>query len=497
MRVGILGIQHESNTFVAKPTTLADFEADRLLRGQQIVDACAKAHHETGGFLEGLERERIEPVPLFFARATPGGTIARDADEQLIERALEALDQAGPLDGLLVAPHGAAVSERHRDFDGHWLTLVRQRLGPKVPIVCTLDPHANVSRRMIQTCDATIAYRTNPHVDQRETGLTAARLIARHLEGRIKLTQALTHPPVAISMDKQETAARPCSDLYALANDVQERSGVLSDSVILGFPYADVEEMGSAFIVVTDDEPDRAHRYANELADWLREHHHRFACDLPGVEQAVREAAETSERICLLDVGDNVGGGSPADGTLIALELHKQYVDRSFVCLFDPEAVKEAKAAGVGAECTLAMGGKTDRKHGKPFTTDVTVRKLHDGHFSEDQPRHGGRSHWDMGPSVVVETERGMTILLNSIRTPPFSLGQITGMGLDPQDFRVFVAKGVNAPIAAYKPVVDRFIRVNTPGVTAADMTTFTYKYRPKPLFPFEGLDAAPSARGR
>lgn len=489
MRVGILAIQHESNTFVPAPTTLADFESNLLATGSQVVDAAAEAHHEVGGFLEGLKEAGLEAVPLLFARATPSGTIAADTADQLVSMAMEQLEGAGPLDGLLVAPHGAAVSEHHRDFDGHWLELLRQRVGPETPIVCTLDPHANVSRRMINACHATIAYRTNPHTDQRQTGLIAANLIARHLRGRVKLTQALAHPPVAISIDKQETAARPCFDLYALANDVQERSAVLSDSVILGFPYADVEEMGSAFIVVTDNDPGLAHRCADELAEWLGEHRHRFACDLPDVEQAVSEVTDSTQRICLLDVGDNIGGGSPGDGTTLAHALHQQYVGQSFICLYDPLAVEQASSAGVGAERVLTMGGKTDNKHGKPFTTEATVRKLHDGHFTEDQPRHGGRTHWEMGPTAIVETERGMTVMLTSRRTPPFSLGQIHGTGLDPQQFRVFVAKGVNAPIAAYKQVCDRFIRVNTPGVTGADMTRFTYQHRPKPLFPFEELE--------
>ncbi|MFW6059763.1 MAG: M81 family metallopeptidase [Phycisphaeraceae bacterium] len=486
MRVGIIALQHESNTFVPTPTTLADFEANTLALGQAVRDAAAGAHHEVAGFLAGLEEANVEAVPIMFARATPSGTITAETVDQLLDLIHQQLDGAGTLDGLLVAPHGAAVSERERDLDGYWLNIVRERVGPEMPIACTLDPHANVSQRMIDACNATITYRTNPHTDQRDVGLKAARLLTRMLRGEVTLTQAVAHPQVAISIDKQETAAQPCADLYALANEIQQRDKVLSDSVILGFPYADVAELGSGFIVVTDNDRALAQRYADELSQWLYEHRQRYACDLPEVDEAVREVAQSKERICLLDVGDNIGGGGPADGTTLAHALDKHGVADSIICLYDAEAAQQARDAGVGAKLTLTMGGKTDNRHGEPFTAEVTVRRLHDGKFRETEPRHGGRTAWDQGPTAIVQTARGLTILLNSRRTSPFSLHQINSTGLDAAQFRVFVAKGVNAPIAAYQEVADRFIRVNTPGLTGANMTRFTYQHRPKPLYPFE-----------
>lgn len=492
MRVGVIALRHESNTFISKPTTLEDFQSHSLRVGEAVRhEGTADAHNEVAGFFAGLEEAGVDAVPVMYAGATPSGVITTETADHLVDLMHGQLDSAGELDGLLVAPHGAAVAEAYRDFDGHWLTLLRDRFGPDMPIVCTLDPHTNLSQRMIDACDATITYRTNPHVDQRPTGLIAARLLTRMLRGEVKLTQALVESQVAISIDKQETAAQPCADLYALANEIQQRDGVLSDSVALGFPYADVAEMGTKFIVVTDNDPDMAQRYGEELAQWLREHRHRFACDLPDVDEAVRDVAQSSDRICLLDVGDNVGGGGPADGTTLAHALHEHNVAQSFICLYDAEAQQQARDAGVGARLTLTMGGKFDDRHGAPFTAEVTVRHLDDGKYHETQPRHGGRAHWDQGPTAIVETDRGLTVMLNSRRTSPFSLQQIDGCGLDARQFRVLVAKGVNAPVAAYESVVDRFIRVNTPGLTGADMTKFHFDHRPKPLYPFEELDTA------
>ncbi|HEX7009026.1 MAG TPA: M81 family metallopeptidase [Phycisphaeraceae bacterium] len=486
MRVGIIALQHESNTFLPVPTTLEAYRRDALLTGEAIREAYGSSHHEVGGFFHGLREADLTAVPLLLALATPAGPLSADTVETLIRLMFEQLDAAGPLDGLLVAPHGAAVAEGQRDFDGHWLTLLRQRLGQRIPIVCTLDLHANVSGAMVAACNATLAYRTNPHLDQHETGLRAARLMAQMLRGQVRPVQVLVSPPLAVSIDRQETAAPPCDALYAFADEVRHRPGVLDVSIQMGFPYADVEEMGTTVIAIADGDESLARAAAQDLADYLIAHRHDFACGLAEVDEAVREAARSAERVCLLDVGDNVGGGSPGDGTVLAHALHKQGVDRSFVCLCDSEAQQAARSAGVGATLTLSMGGKTDDLHGQPLTAPVTVVSLHDGHYSESRPRHGGRTRYNMGPTAVVRTPRGLTLLLHSQRVPPFSLAQLTSCGLDPASFHVLAAKGVNAPIAAYREVCDKFIRVNTPGVTCADMTRLTFHRRRKPLFPFE-----------
>ena len=156
--------------------------------------------------------------------------------EQLVARSCELLAAAGPLDGLLVAPHGAAVCAGIADFDGRLLTQVRQQIGAAIPMVCTIDPHANLSAAMVEACDAVIAYRTNPHLDQRDRGIEAAALLLRHMRGEIRLQTAAAFPPLVINIERQRTAAEPCVSLYAMADDIRRRPGVVSVSVVLGFP---------------------------------------------------------------------------------------------------------------------------------------------------------------------------------------------------------------------------------------------------------------------
>src|SRR5688572_26619304 len=174
MRVGIIALQHESNTFLSTPTKLEYVQRNVLMTGDALIRRFEPSHHEVGGFIHGLRDAGIEMVPIFAAQATPSGTIVAEAYRALLDTMLRELERAGTLDGLLVAPHGAGVCESERDMDGHWLTTLRQRMGPAIPMICTLDLHANVSQRMIDSCDATIGYRTNPHLDQRARGLEAA-----------------------------------------------------------------------------------------------------------------------------------------------------------------------------------------------------------------------------------------------------------------------------------------------------------------------------------
>jgi microcystin degradation protein MlrC len=185
-------------------------------------------------------------------------------------------------------------------------------------------------------------------------------------------------------------------------------------------------------------------------------------------------------------MGDNVGGGSPGDGTILAQAIHQQKIPKSFVCICDPESVAQAEAAGEWGVCHFRVGGKSDDRHGEPLDCEATVVGLFDGHFEEPQPRHGGFTHMDQGLTAVIRTDDLLTIMLTSRRTPPFSLRQLTAHGIEPHEFHLLVAKGVSAPVAAYKEVCKYFIRVNTPGCTTADIQHLAYHHRRRPMFPFE-----------
>jgi microcystin degradation protein MlrC len=485
MRIGIIALLHETNTFIGEPTTIANFEREMLLVGEAIRERCTGTEHEIGGFLLELDRREAEAVPIFVARALPFGTVTDETYAELLRRMFAALTAAAPLDGLLLAPHGATVSETVRDVDGDWMTRVREAVGPDVPIVATADPHANLSARMVAAVDAIVAYRSNPHVDQRARGVEAASLVCRAVTGEIRPTQAAAFPPMAMPIDRQCTSEEPCASFVRRFVELRARHGLLSASLFFGFPYADVPEMGTAVNVVTDGDPALAQRLADELAGELWDRREEFRSDLLDVPAGVDRALELESPVCLLDMGDNVGGGSPADGTFLAHEFLRRGLGPTFVCLCDPEAVRTAEAAGVGATLDLAVGGRTDALHGPPLDATFRVQWIGDGRFSEPEARHGGMRDFDQGRTAIVTTGP-LTIMLTSRRMVPFSLHQLTDLGLDPASFRFLVAKGVNAPLAAYAPVCNGIVRIDTPGVTSCDVNRLAYEHRRRPMFPFE-----------
>jgi microcystin degradation protein MlrC len=488
MRVGILALLQESNTFISGKTTLEHFQQDVLLSGEAIRRQFQDAPHEIGGFFQGLKKAGIEAVPIFAARAYPNGTIEAATFDHLVGQMMDELEAAGPLDGILAAPHGATVAENHPDADGYWLTRVRESMGLQKPLIATLDLHANLSQAMVDATTALIAYQTNPHLDQLETGLRAADLMARTLSGSVYPTQAAAFPALAINIQNQNTAEFPLSSFYDQINAAANGPDVLSHSVLLGFPYADVEEMGSSALVVTNDQPQQAQELAWAIEQKFLAEKDEFEPQFTSVESALEEVcAHPETRYTLLDMGDNVGGGSPADSTILLHALHKANIEGSFVCIYDPQAVETAASAAVGESVDLSIGAHSDALHGAPLDCKAELLSVHDGKFSENQARHGGFTDFDQGATAIVKCPPGITVMLTSKRIPPFSLAQLTACKLDPNDFRVFVAKGVIAPQAAYREVCDRFIHVNTPGVTCADMTQLHFKHRRRPMFPFEG----------
>jgi microcystin degradation protein MlrC len=187
-----------------------------------------------------------------------------------------------------------------------------------------------------------------------------------------------------------------------------------------------------------------------------------------------------------VDLGDNIGGGSSGDGTVLLEQLMNQGAKRAVVVLYDPEAAALARKLGTGAAFDHPVGGKLDRIHGAPLAVHGIIRSLHDGKWVEHEPRHGGLRFNDQGATAIVELAGSNLLVLNSQRTPPFSLGQLESLGIDPAQQTILVVKAAVAYRAAYGPIAGEIIEVDTPGLTAIDPTRFDYKHRRRPMYPFE-----------
>jgi microcystin degradation protein MlrC len=480
---------HESNTYSSVPATLAEWMADEgILTGEAIRALYATSRSTLAGIL-ALEDEdpEVTIVPLVFARLTPMGTISAEAIEHLMELVTTSLRDEGPWDAVILPQHGAAVSDPYPDADGEMIRRVREVVGPDVPIGVPLDMHANISRQMVENSDVVTVYQTNPHVDAFEQALLCARLIARTVRGEIRPAMTMVDIPLAVDILRQGTADYPLCDLMDFAATQRSRPGVLSVSVVEGFPYADVAEMGMSFIAVTDNDKDLSLEVATALADaaWA------MRADLVGeawaIDAALRHAdAAPAGPVVLFDVGDNVGGGSPGDSTLVLLEAQRLGIRNVLQTLYDPAVVRECQAAGVGARLELDIGGKTDDRHGAPIHVQGVVSGLSEGRYEDPTPTHGGFRFYDDGPTAAVRTDDGLIIVVTSKRAGTRSLQQFRSVGVDPLAAKILVAKGVHSPRAAVEPVAAEMLWLATPGATTADLSTFTYRQRRRPMFPFE-----------
>jgi microcystin degradation protein MlrC len=454
------------------------------MKGNQIIDEYRDSYHEIGGMIEELEKHNADILPVSFAEATPGGIISATTYELLLKELTTELSYVLPIDGCIISLHGAAVSENYADMDGHWLTVTRNLVGASKPIVGTLDPHANVSQQMVSATNALISYKTNPHIDQRETGKIAAELLIKIIKGEVKPFQYLCPSPVAISIEQQYTGTEPCLSLYNYVDNLIAEKSLLHISINLGFPYADVEEMGASFIIIHNEYLNSENNLCKQLFDYMKVNKENFIGTRKRIDQLLPEITVSEKPVLLLDMGDNIGGGSPGNSLHLLRVFEEQRKFKSLFCIYEPEAVKYL----VGSKTDQILNISLRDIDESYFKVSVRVLQIVDGRFSESNPRHGGQVHYNMGTTAIVQTLSGSTIMLMSNRVPPFSLQQLTTFDLNPEQYDVIVAKGVIAPIAAYTPVCKTVFQVDTPGHTQVNMTSFNYRNRRKPLFPFENI---------
>jgi microcystin degradation protein MlrC len=364
---------------------------------------------------------------------------------------------------------------------------VRAALGPKVPLAVTLDFHGNVSPQMAETANILVGYQTYPHIDQRQRGLVAAEILTRAVKGEVRPVCYVAKPPMLLNLLGQDTAREPMAGLMRQCRKMEQQPGILSVSLMAGFPYADVPEMGASVIVVADANRTHAKAAAEELAKAMWDVREQLNVVSPQPEEAVRQAITCTQLPALLiDLGDNIGGGSAGDGTVLLTELLKQHAKGFVVAIYAPGAVEQAKAAGVGGTLEVAVGGSTGDLHGPPVRIHGLVRSLHDGKWVEVEARHGGRRQNDQGHTAVLDLGDDNLVVLNSLRTPPFSLGQLTSLGIDPRTAKAIVVKAAVAYKAAYVPIGGTIIEVDTPGLTAINAARFTYKRIKRPMYPLE-----------
>jgi microcystin degradation protein MlrC len=287
-----------------------------------------------------------------------------------------------------------------------------------IPISAVLDLHGNPSPELVERCEAVIAYDTYPHVDMRERGLEAAALIEDMLGGR-RLRTLIRKVPLLSTPLGQATDADPMSSLHELARTLAARGGIPRVSLLPGFPYSDVPRAGFSVLVTSGDCSDEStSAIAAEIVAAVETRQGEFELRRPLPQHAVERALRAGRRpVVLVDVADNVGAGSPGDGTVLLCELLDQGATGAVVTIADAEAAREAAATGAGTELEILVGGKIDDRHGAPVPIRGRVVRVTDGRYRARGTWLTGRE-FELGTTAVVDAA-GVTLVLTEHAVPP------------------------------------------------------------------------------
>lgn len=481
MRVGAGGVFHESHSFAVPMTGLSQFT---VVRGEEFVRTYRGTRTSMGGVLDAAPADWTL-VPILYATATPSGTVTAEAYRQIRDGIVRDVEREN-LDALILILHGAMSVEGLFDSEGDLIEQVRRVFARPRPVVVTIDLHANLSERLVELADLIDGYKTYPHVDPYDRAVEAVGLMGRIARGEVRPAAHLTKPPILPPVQAQGTERSPMRELIAMAREMETNPRVLNVTVTAGFPYGDEPRVGMGFLVTTDGDADLARRLADQLGDHAWNHRRSFRVENPSPAEAVRAAIDSPEwPVVLVDVADNVGGGSAADGTVLLRELIDQGAPGALVTICDPAAVEAAFAAGASGEFAAAVGGRTDAHHGPPVRVEgKVVRLLSDGRIRYRGSYMTGQPD-DMGRSALIRSG-GIDLVLTSRRVMPFDVAYLLALDVHPADYRIIVAKSAVAWRSAFGDICRKAIEVDTPGITTIHLERLPYRHLKRPLYPMD-----------
>ena len=485
MRIAIGCIGHETNTFSPVLTTIDNFNKGSYHRGDEIIRAFQGTRTITGGFLDVAEQLNLQPVPLLWAFATPSGMVEHVAYQTLKAEFLTLLGNAGKLDGVLLDLHGAMVTEELEDAEGDLIQAVREIVG-ETCIVTTLDLHANITAKMAHYSDVIIGFDTYPHVDCHERGFEAGQLLFSMNQGKIQPTMAYRQLPLLTAPPAQCTMKSPMTDVITALHDLETERGVVTATLSMGFPFADITDAGVSVLVTTNGDMALAEAHADQFASNIWEMREAFTFNLHTVEAAIEIANQTdSHPIVLADGADNPGGGGPCDGTTILQKFIEADVQDAVIAVIaDPESVAQAVEAGVGNRVQLNVGGKTDTQHGAPVALTGSVKTLSDGGFIHKGPMGRGTAG-NMGRTAVVQVG-GIEIILTERRIQPYDAQVLRSVGIEPKARKLIALKSAVHFRADYTPMAHQILDVDTPGVHSPNLFSYDYQKLRRPIYPLD-----------
>jgi microcystin degradation protein MlrC len=494
MKIVIAQMKHETNTYSPVPTPLARFAVGG---GVPPEGDAARAFYKgtgsaIGAFIDLAEAAGAQIVIPVAGSAWPSGLVEDAAYEHMVSRICAAVAQG--CDAVLLDLHGAMVTQSHEDGEGELLRRLRA-LNASVPIGVALDMHTNFYPAIAQHATAVAGYQTYPHVDMYETGQRAGRAILALLNGQARPAMAWGNRPMLPHVMRQGSDDSPNRELQARCKQM-EAEGALCASVFVGFPNADIHNAGLSAVVVTNGDDALARRWCDELLDMAWAHRKAFVYEIEPLAESMKRAQALADAgqpgagpVVLLDHSDNCASGGTMDTmTVLGGMLDAGLQDAAAFAIFDPQAVQQMIAAGVGAQVTLSLGGKLDMPSiglkGQPRTVSGRVKLICDGRYRNFGPMARGEAN-DMGPTAVLDTG-GVEIVVISNHVEPHDLAAFVAVGIDPARKRFLMLKSRVHWRAGLRPLAQAVVECAGTGVCTSDYAMLNFQHVRRPIYPVD-----------
>jgi microcystin degradation protein MlrC len=473
-RIAVGGFLHETNTFAPTKASYADFVHGggwpAMTQGADVLKTMRNINVGLAGFIDEADTHGWELIPTIFAAASPCAHVTKDAYERIARIIVNSIKSALPLDAVYLDLHGAMVAEHFDDGEGEILRRVREVIGDELPLVVSLDLHANVTPEMVHHADALIAYRTYPHIDMADTGCAAARHLALLLRDNQRLEKAFRQLPFLIPISWQCTNDFPTKGIYEKLA-AMESNAVPTLSFCPGFPAADFADCGPSVFAYGKTKPD-AQAAVDKLAALIESHERDFDGRIYTPDEGVRlamELAKSSHKpVIIADTQDNPGAGGDSDTTGMLRALVRNKATRAAIgAIYDPASAKAAHEAGIGATVTLALGGKSGISGDAPFEATFIVETLSDGKFVAPGPYFGGRD-MDMGPSAALRIG-DIRVVVSSHKAQLADQAMFRYVGIEPTEQAILVNKSSVHFRADFEPIAEKLLICAAPGAMPAD----------------------------
>ena len=477
LRIALGGLMMESVSFLPLLTTLEELQAAEA-QGPAMLDRFRGTNTIPGGFIGICEAADVELVPMVFVDGGAAGPVTDSAFVHYADRICAELAAAGPLDGVLLALHGALVTPTRLDPDREMAERVRAVVGRAVPVAAALDYHGNIDAHLLELVDAAFGYHYSPHTDIAETGVRAAQCMLRMIREEVRPAMALAKPGVMVPSIFSATGLAPLSDIVRTSVEMARPApGFLDVSVFAGFSYADVPNSGFSVLAVADDLAE-AQNVVASLSDRIfaeREtllHRDQVLDIATGIDRAIERAArKTGRPVVLLEHADRCN-----DSTYVLRELLRRGVTGAAIpYIWDAEAAATAARAGVGATVTLEVGGRSSDRAGGPVELTGIVRFAGLKQYRTTGAYMHGRLV-ELGMTIVLDVG-GLVVSVVSRPTLTVDEDPFVQFGMKPQDFGIIVLRSKTHFRAAYEPIADCILIVDTPDWGPADLTTLPYRH--------------------